>query len=337
MPQLGIPTVTDRLVAQALTHILEPIFESHFSDHSYGFRAGRGVQDAVHAAQAYVRDGRRWVVDMDIEKYFDRVNHDIFMSRLARRVKDKRALRLLRRFLQPRVMADGIVQQHSVGTPQGSPLSPLLSNILLDDLDKELEKRGRAFCRYADDCNIYVRRRKAGERVLASVRDWLARRLKLDLNGEKSAVDCPWKRTFLGYSMSSERVTRLTVSKKNVKRFKAHMRMLLRQGRDRNLRRFITEDLLPVLQGWSEYFRLAGVKRVFKELDGWLRRHPRKILWRQWKRQCTRFARLRQLGLSVKHARLSAGNGRGPWWNEGAAHMNLPSHLRSTSRPLLAP
>jgi RNA-directed DNA polymerase len=322
MRQLGIPTVVDRLIAQALAQILEPLFEPSFSKHSHGFRPGRSAHDAVTAAQVYVHEGRRWVVDMDIEKFFDRVNHDILMSRVARKIKDKRVLKLLRRFLQAGIMAGGIATPRTEGTPQGSPLSPLLSNILLDDLDRELEKRGHAFCRYADDCNIYVRSRKAGERVLASVRNWLYDRLKLRLNEEKSAVDRPWKRTFLGYGMTGEREARLTVSKKNVKRFKTRLRMLFCRGRGRNLLRFIREDLLPVLRGWLEYFRLAGVVRVFEELDGWIRRHLRKLLWRQWKRPHTRYARLRNEGLSEERARKSAGNGRGPWWNAGASHMN---------------
>ncbi|MBE0643563.1 MAG: group II intron reverse transcriptase/maturase [Bacteroidetes bacterium] len=322
MRQLGIPTVVDRLIAQALAQILTPLFEPNFSEHSYGFRPGRSAHDAVTAAQAYVREGRGWVVDMDIEKFFDHVNHDILMSRLMRKITDKRVLKLIRRFLQAGIMTEGIAMQRTEGTPQGSPLSPLLSNILLDDLDKELEKRGHAFCRYADDCNIYVRSRKAGERVLASIRLWLGDRLRLRLNEEKSAVDRPWKRTFLGYGMTGERETRLTVSTKNVKRFKSRLRMLYHKGRGRNLGRFIVEDLLPVLRGWFEYFRLAEVKRVFKELDGWIRRHLRKILWRQWKRPRTRQARLRSFGISGERAWKSSWNGRGPWWNAGASHMN---------------
>lgn len=273
MRQLGIPTVVDRLIAQALAQILTPLFEPDVSEHSYGFRPGRSAHDAVMATQTYVREGRDWVVDTDIEKFFDHVNHDILMSRLMRKITDKRVLKLLRRFLQAGIMTEGIAMQRTEGTPQGSPLSPLLSNILLDDLDKEVEKRGHAFCRYADDCNICVRSRKAGERVLAAIHLWLGDRLRLRLNEEKRAVDRPRKRTFLCDGMTGERETRLTVSTKNVKRFKSRLRMLYHKGRGRNVGRFIREDLLPVLRGWFEYFRLAEVKRVFKELDGWIRRH----------------------------------------------------------------
>jgi RNA-directed DNA polymerase len=219
-------------------------------------------------------------------------------------------------------MKGGLTTQRTEGTPQGSPLSPLLSNILLDDLDKELEKRGHAFCRYADDCNIYVRSRRAGERVLDSVRSFLYDRLKLRLNEEKSAVDRPWRRAFLGYGMTRERETRLTVSKRNVRRMKRRLRKLFHKGRGRNLSRFIAEDLLTYLRGWFGYFRLAEVKGLFDKLDGWIRRHLRKILWRQWKRPYTRFSRMRRLGIAEERARRSAWNGRGPWWNAGASHMN---------------
>lgn len=322
--QLGIPTVLDRLIQQALHQVLQPVFDPYFSDSSYGFRPGRSAHQAVLAAREYVVSGRSWVVDMDLEKFFDRVNHDILMSRLARRVKDRRVLGLVRRYLQAGVMDGGLVNHRSTeGTPQGGPLSPLLSNILLDDLDKELEKRGHAFCRYADDCNIYVRSRRAGERVLVSISRFLEQGLNLQVNRDKSAVDHPWKRSFLGYSMTYHKQPRLKVAPASVVRFKARLRILFHQGQGRNLGRFIQEDLMPFLRGWLNYFRLAEVKGVFEELDGWIRRKLRCILWRQWKRAATRARNLMKRGLSEVRAWKSAANGRGPWWNSGASHMNL--------------
>ncbi|HDL53269.1 MAG TPA: group II intron reverse transcriptase/maturase, partial [Proteobacteria bacterium] len=312
-----------RLIQQALHQVLQPVFDPYFSDSSYGFRPGRSAHQAVRNARKYVASGRRWVVDMDLERFFDRVNHDILMSRLARWVKDRRVLGLVRRYLQAGVMIGGLVTTRSTeGTPQGGPLSPLLSNILLDDLDKELERRGHTFCRYADDCNIYVRSQRAGERVLASVSRFLERGLKLKVNRNKSAVDRPWKRSFLGYSMTYHKQPRLKVAPKSVARFKAKLRILFRQGRGRNLGRFIQEDLMPLIRGWLNYFRLAEVKGVFEELDGWIRRKLRCILWRQWKRTFTRTRNLMKRGLSEARAWRSATNGRGPWWNSGASHMN---------------
>jgi len=322
MRQLGIPTVIDRLIQQALHQVMLPVFDVGFSESSYGFRPGRSAHQAVLAARSHVRSGRRWVVDMDLEKFFDRVNHDVLMSRIARNVKDKRVLCLIRRYLQAGVLADGVVSQRTSGTPQGGPLSPLLSNILLDDLDKELERRGHIFCRYADDCNIYVRSRRAGQRVLASVTQFLARRLKLKVNESKSAVDRPWKRKFLGYSMTFHKQARLKVAPASVRRFKAKLKELLRAGRGRNLVKFIAE-LTPVLRGWVNYFRLAEVRGVFEEVDGWIRRRLRCILWRQWKRTFTRARNLMRRGLDKNRALKSAMNGRGPWWNSGASHMHV--------------
>ena len=319
--QLGIPTVLDRLIQQALHQVMQPLFDPSFSERSYGFRLGRNAHQAVRQAQVYVGEGRRWVVDMDVERFFDRVNHDILMARVARRVKDKRVLRLIRRYLQAGIMEGGLVSQRTDGTPQGGPLSPLLSNILLDDLDKELERRGHAFCRYADDCNIYVRSKQAGERVLTSLTQYLHGRLKLKVNPDKSAVDRPWNRKFLGYSMTSHRQPRLKVALQSVERFKAKLRRLFRLGRGRNLQRFI-QDLAPVLRGWVNYFRLAEVKGIFEELDQWIRRKLRGLLWRQWKRVYARAKNLMKWGLSQGLAWISATNGRGPWWNAGASHMN---------------
>ncbi len=321
MRQLGIPTVVDRLIQQGLHQVLQPLFDPNFSNRSYGFRPGRSAHQAVRQAQAYVSEGRRWVVDLDLEKFFDRVNHDILMARVARRVKDKRVLRLIRSYLQAGIMEEGLVSQRTEGTPQGGPLSPLLSNILLDDLDKELEKRGHAFCRYADDCNIYVRSKQAGERVLGSLTRYLHGRLKLRVNAEKSAVDRPWNRKFLGYSMTFHQRPRLKVAPKSVERFKAKIRGLFRLGRGRNLQRFI-QELAPVLGGWVNYFQLAEVKGVFEELDQWIRRKLRGLLWRRWKRVYTRAQNLMKRGLGKERAWASATNGRGPWWNAGASHMN---------------
>ena len=320
--QLGIPTVLDRLIQQALHQVLSPMFEPGFSEHSYGFRPGRSAHEAVRQARSYVAEGRRWVVDLDLEKFFDRVNHDILMSRVVRQVRDKRVLKLIRRYLQAGMMSEGLVRARMEGTPQGGPLSPLLSNILLDDLDKELERRGNAFCRYADDCNIYVRTQRSGERVMSSVTAFLAKKLKLKVNAEKSAVDRPWKRKFLGFSLTRNQEPRLKVAPESVERLKGKLKDLFRRGRGRNLGRFIREDLDPVLRGWINYFRLAEVKGVFEELDQWIRHHLRCLLWRQWKRTLARAQNLMRLGLEEERAWRSATNGRGPWWNSGASHLN---------------
>lgn len=326
--QLGIPTAMDRLIQQALHQVLSPIFNPGFSESSYGFRPGRSAHQAVRKAREHVAAGKRWVVDMDLEKFFDRVNHDVLMARVARKVKDRRVLALIRRFLQAGLMQGGVATQRSEGTPQGGPLSPLLSNILLDDLDKELERRGHAFCRYADDCNIYVRTRRSGERVMASITRFLTERLKLRVNAAKSAVDRPWNRKFLGYTMTSHKQPRLKVAPSAVKRLKQGLRQESRPGRGRALRATI-EILAPQLRGWMNYFKLAEVKGVFEELDMWIRRKLRNILWRQWKRPFTRARNLMRLGLAEERAWRSATNGRGPWWNSGASHMNqaLPKKL----------
>jgi RNA-directed DNA polymerase len=316
---LGIPTAVDRLIQQALHQVLTPFFDPGFSDHSYGFRPGRSAHDAVKAAKAHVASGKRFVVDMDLEKFFDRVNHDVLMARVARKVGDKRVLRLIRRYLQAGLMLGGVETQRTEGTPQGGPLSPLLSNILLDDLDKELERRGHAFCRYADDCNIYVASKRAGERVLASVTVFLSKRLRLTVNGAKSAVDRPWNRSFLGFSMTMHKEPRLRVAPKSVQRFTAKVKGLVRPGRSVAA---TIKDLSPVVRGWIGYFRLAEAKGIFEDLDGWLRRRLRCVLWRQWKRRPTRAKRMMQRGLAEERAWRSAYNGRGPWWNAGASHMN---------------
>jgi len=318
---LGIPTVLDRLIQQAVAQVLTPIFDPTFSQHSYGFRPGRSAHQAVLAARLHIAAGHRWVVDVDLEKFFDRVNHDVLMARVKRRVKDRRVLVLINRYLQAGMMDGGVVSPRSEGTPQGGPLSPLLSNILLDDLDKELERRGHRFVRYADDCNVYVRSKTAGERVLASLERFLWGTLRLTVNRDKSAVDRPWKRTFLGYSVTWHHRPKLKVAAESVKRFKAKLRQALRSGRGRRLDTVI-RDLTPKLRGWVAYFRLAEVKGIFETLDQWIRRKLRAILWRQWKRWKTRIRELRRRGLAPQRAAYSAMNGRGPWWNAGASHMN---------------
>ena len=321
MRQLGIPTVVDRLIQQALHQVLSRIFEPGFSESSYGFRPGRSAHQAVRQARAYVTEGRRWVVDLDLEKFFDRVNHDILMSRLARRISDKRVLRLIRRYLQAGMMTDGVASPRTEGTPQGGPLSPLMSNILLDELDKELERRGHKFCRYADDCNIYVQSEQAGERVMKSITEFLEKRLRLKVNVEKSAVARPWKRKFLGYSMTPQQEPRLKVAETSIQRLKAKVRKIVREGKGRSVSRVIKE-LNSLLRGWMQYFRLAETKGIFEELDGWLRRKLRCLLWRQWKRTFARARNLMKRGLDKLRAWKSATNGRGAWWNAGAQHMN---------------
>lgn len=319
---LGIPTVLDRLIQQAMHQQLMLIFEPHFSEASYGFRPGRSAQQAVQKARAHVAEGYRWIVDLDLEKFFDRVNHDILMSRVARFVKDKQVLRLIRRYLQAGLLEGGIASIRQEGTPQGGPLSPLLSNILLDEFDKELERRGHRFCRYADDCNLYLQTKRSAERVMVSVTQFLEEQLKLKVNRSKSAVDRPWNRSFLGYSMTFHKKPRLKVSPVSVKRHKARIKGILRRGRGRNLTKVI-EELTPVMRGWINFYWYAEVKGLFEELDQWTRRKLRCVLWRQWKRPWTRAKRMMQRGLKEAHAFCSAFNGRGPWWNAGSSHMNL--------------
>jgi RNA-directed DNA polymerase len=325
---LGIPTVLDRLIQQSILQVLTPVFDPHFSESSYGFRPGRGCHDAVVAARSHVEAGYRFVVDMDLEKFFDRVNHDVLMARVARRIGDTRLLRLIRRYLTAGVMIEGVAQAREEGTPQGGPLSPLLSNILLDDLDKELERRGHRFCRYADDCNVYVKSKAAGDRVMESIARYLERRLRLPtgrylrkINRDKSAVDRPWNRKFLGYTMTSHHRTKLKVSPQSVRRAKARIKEIVRKGRGRSLPKVIGE-ITPFLRGWVAYFRLSQVKNVFEELDQWIRRKLRCILWRQWKKPRTRAGKMIRLGIERVRAFASAYNGRGPWWNAGASHMN---------------
>jgi group II intron reverse transcriptase/maturase len=318
---LGIPTLTDRLIQQALHQVLSPIFEPTFSASSYGFRPGRNAHQAVQAAQRYVAEGRRVVVDLDLEKFFDRVNHDLLMGKLGQQIEDRRVLQLIRRYLEAGMMAEGVTSPRTEGTPQGGPLSPLLSNVLLTDLDRELERRGHAFCRYADDCNIYVRSQAAGERILASLTRFLAERLKLKVNVAKSAVARPWERKFLGYSLTWHKTPRRRIAPSSLQRLRKRIGEVLKGARGRSLSHTI-EQLNPVLRGWAAYFQLTETKRALEELDGWTRRKLRCILWRQWKRPYTRARNLMKAGLTEERAWRSATNGRGPWWNSGASHMN---------------
>lgn len=321
MRMLGIPAALDRLITQAITQVIGPIFDLDFSEHSYGFRPGRSAHQGVEQAREFVEQGNRWVVDLDLEKFFDQVNHDKLMSRVARKVKDKRLLRLIRRYLSTGIMQDGMVSIREAGTPQGSPLSPLLSNIILDDFDKELERRGHRFCRYADDTNVYVRSKRAGERVMKSLIHFLESKLLLKVNRDKSAVDRPWKRKFLGYSMTNHLKPKLKPAPESVKRAKDKIREITHRGRGRNIEHVIKE-VNRFVRGWVGYFRLSTVKQAFVSIDQWLRRRLRKILWEQWKKPKTRYRKLVALGLNAVRARKATATGRKAWWNAGASHMH---------------
>jgi group II intron reverse transcriptase/maturase len=326
--ELGIPTVTDRMIQQALLQVLQPIFDPTFSDHSYGFRPGRRAHDAVRRAQGYVQGGRRWVVDVDLEKFFDRVNHDILMGKLAKRVEDKRVLRLIRRYLEAGVMVNGVVMERHEGTPQGGPLSPLLANVLLDEVDKELEKRGHAFVRYADDGNVYVKSRRAGERVMALLRR-LYDRLRLRINESKSAVARVWDRRFLGFSfwVASGKLIKPRVADKALVEMKERIRRLTRRICGQSLDQ-IVQNLRGYLLGWKGYFRLADTPGVFRDLDEWIRHRLRAIQLKQWKRGRTTFRELVARGLNRELAARIAANTR-RWWKNAAMglHIALPNRL----------
>ncbi len=313
MRGLGIPTVIDRLIQQAVAQVLTPLFEPRFSPHSYGFRPGRKAHDAVQAAQMYIREGYAWVVDIDLEKFFDRVNHDKLMARVGRVVKDRRVKALIHCYLVAGVMVNGVVMETGEGTPQGGPLSPLLANILLDDLDQELEKRGHHFARYADDCNIYVSSRRAGERVLASVRRFLEGRLSLKVNERKSAVDRPWKRKFLGFSFFKRNGEALRrIAPQALERLKTKLRSLTRRTTHVALEGII-QHLNEYTMGWIGYFRLADTPSVFQEVDEWIRRRLRQLVWKRWKRPKTRWRNLVALGVPPSSAREAAGSPKGCW------------------------
>jgi len=328
---LGIPTVVDRLIQQAICQVLTPIFDPGFSEFSYGFRPGRSAHDAVHQALAYQQDGCQWVVDLDLKQFFDEVDHDILMSRIGRKVTDKRLKRLINAYLTAGILCPDGLRPSVKGTPQGGPLSPLLSNILLDDLDKELERRGHSFCRYADDCQVYVRTRRAGDRVLHSITQYVEG-LKLKVNHAKSAVARPWKRTFLGFTfLKVFGNMRLHLPAKTLHRFRSRVKQLLHVGRGRNVARFIREQLNLVLRGWMQYFAPGASKRILTTLDFWLRRRLRCVIWRQWKRPRTRFNRLVGLGCSSEQA-VTALNRRGPWRNSALpilTHALSPTWFRA--------
>jgi group II intron reverse transcriptase/maturase len=316
--ELGIPTVTDRLIQQALLQVLQPLLDPGFSEHSYGFRPGRRAHDAVLAAQAYVQSGRRIVVDVDLEKFFDRVNHDILIERLRKRVPDQGVLRLIRAYLNSGILDGGLVMQRHEGTPQGGPLSPLLANVLLDEVDKELERRGHCFVRYADDCNVYVHSRRAGERVMALLRRLYAR-LRLRINEAKSRVSSVFAgRKFLGYSfwVAPKGVIKRTVAKKALETFKQRVRQLSRRSCGRSLQQ-VVERLSSYLEGWKGYYRLAQTSRVWQMLDEWLRHRLRAIQLKQWKQGKTMFRELRALGASRTVAQRVAANSRRWWCNSG--------------------
>ena len=315
--ELGIPTVTDRLIQQALLQVLQPILDATFSEHSYGFRPGRRAQGAVLAAQAYVQSGRRVVVDVDLEKFFDRVNHDILIERLSKRIVDAGVIRLIRAYLDSGIMSDGVVQQRYQGTPQGGPLSPLLANVLLDEVDKELERRGHCFVRYADDANVYVRSRRAGERVMVLLRR-LYGKLKLTINEAKSAVASVFGRKFLGYSLWVARggVVKRRVADKPLATFKQRVRQLTRRSGGRSMSQ-VVHGLRPYLLGWKAYFGLAQTPGVWRELDEGLRHRVRAIQLKQWRRGATIYRELRALGARPEVARQVAANSRRWWRNSG--------------------
>jgi RNA-directed DNA polymerase len=324
--KLGIPTVLDRFLQQAVMQVLQRRWDRTFSKHSHGFRPGRSAHQAVEAAQQYIAEGCRWVVDLDLEKFFDRVNHDKLMAKIAERISDKRLLKLIRAFLQAGVMENGLVSPVDEGTPQGGPLSPLLSNIVLDELDQELERRGLRHARYADDCNIYVRSRRAGERVMASITAFIASKLKLKVNQQKSAVAEPRKRKFLGFSFTADREPKRRIAPKAILRFKERIRELTQRTRGVSVEK-MAEDLNRYLRGWQGYFGHCETLSVLGELDAWIRRRLRSFLWKQWKRGPVRFAALRRRGVSKDLAFRTVKSPRGPWHlaNSPALAFALPN------------
>lgn len=309
---LGIPTVLDRFIQQAIHQVLQRHLDPTFSDNSFGFRPNRSAHQAVAKAQEYVQKGYQWVVDIDLEKFFDLVNHDILMGLLAKRISDKRVLKLIRGYLNSGIMKDGLVKSSTKGTPQGGPLSPLLSNLVLDVLDKELEKRGHRFVRYADDCNIYVKSERAGHRIMESITRFINKKLKLKVNQDKSAVDRPNKRKFLGFYFGSGKATKRGISHESKTRFKRRVRQLIPIGYSRKLETVIKE-LATYLRGWSGYYGFCETKSILEKLDGWIRRRLRAYIWAQWKTSKNRLKELRRRGVKGKIARSTAGSSKGPW------------------------
>src|ERR1017187_7799159 len=312
MRQLGIPTVLDRLIQQAIMQVLQRRWDAEFSEHSHGFRPGRSAHQAVAKAQKYIAEGKRWVVDLDLEKFFDRVNHDKLMAAVARRVGDKRMLKLIRAFLTAGVMENGLVSPVDEGTPQGGPLSPLLSNLVLDELDRELERRKHCFVRYADDCNIYVRSRRAGERVKRSITGFITRRLMLRVNEQKSAVARPVDRKFLGFSFTGAKEPKRRIAAKALLRFKRKVRELTGRTRGIGIEQ-MTKELSSYLRGWKGYFGFCETPTVLESLDQWIRRRLRSMIWKQWKRGKVRFRKLCDRGVSRNLAATTAGNTHRPW------------------------
>ena len=306
---LGIPTVQDRFIQQLLLQVLTPIFEAHFSEHSYGFRPGRSAHDAVRAAQQYAQEGKEWLVDIDISKFFDHVNHDILMSRMAAVIRDKRMLHLIGKYLRRGAMVEGLVEASEEGTPQGGPLSPLLANIYLDALDKELDRRKHRYCRYADDCNIYVGSQAAAERTLASLQNWIEKHLRLKVNAAKSGIGRVWERKFLGFRL--DRKKRIGIAPESVERFKTKVREHW-NGRRNGSSRQLRDDWNRYVQGWWGYYRLAEARRSLVELEGWVRRHIRKCFWLRWHGREGRRRNLRRLGVTGKALGV-ASSSRGAW------------------------
>lgn len=321
---LGVPTVLDRFVQQAVLQVLQRRWDATFSEFSYGFRPGRSAHGAVQQAQEYVMEGYGWVVEIDLEQFFDRVHHDRLMARVAERVEDRRLLRLIRGFLTAGVMANGLMSPTDEGTPQGGPLSPLLSNLVLDELDQELERRGHRFVRYADDFNIYVRSERAGYRVLESISRFITKKLKLRVNRSKSCVRRVEESQYLGFgfSVGEDGEVRRTVAPHALKRLKHRVRSLTRRTKGRSLSHVI-ESLAPLLRGWRGYFGFSETPRVLRSLDAWIRRRLRAYLWTQWRRSTVRYRRLRALGLGHGLARITAGANRGPWAMSRNKGMNI--------------
>ena len=323
---LGIPCVIDRLILQAIHQILTPIFEEGFAENSYGFRPNRSAHDAVKKSGEHSASGCTWVVNIDLEKFFDRVNHDILMSRIARKIKDKLVLKLIRSYLQAGIINNGVVVRQAEGTIQGAPLSPLLSNIMLDDLDKELERRGHKYCRFADDCNIYVKSERAGNRVMKSIEQFLWKKLKLIVNTEKSEVVRSNHHTFLGYKFYGIKSPKLGIAQKSINRLKDKLRRSLRRWRGMNMEQVIKE-INQMTQGWIVYFRLANGKNHLKQLETWIQRHLRKIHWRQWKTERTRFRKLISFGVNKRKAIRAAWGRGGPWYSSATSAMNFALDL----------
>jgi RNA-directed DNA polymerase len=335
--KLGIPTVLDRFIQQAVMQVLQRRWDRTFSDHSYGFRRGRSAHQAVAQAQQYIAAGHGWCVDLDLEKFFDRVNHDKLMGRIANRIEDKRLLKLIRAFLNAGVMENGLVSPSVEGTPQGGPLSPLLSNIVLDELDRELERRGHRFVRYADDCNIYVRSERAGRRVMASITLFITQKLKLKVNEAKSAVARPQERKFLGFSFTAGSEVKRVIAPKALDRFKHRIREITRRAQSVSTKTTI-EELAPYLRGWRNYFGFCETPTVLIALTGWVRRRLRAAWWRQWKTRRRRRAALIALGVSPRAAANTADSGHGPWYLSRSRALSVglsKAHFRSLGLPSL--